>query len=232
MKKQPSPRQNKKVRDLEQERLEKLTHYEREVRSQGFRIIAGVDEAGRGPLAGPVVAAACIIPDGLYFRYINDSKQLPAVLREALFADIVSHSDVRYAVGMVDQQEIDRINIYQATIVAMQQAIATLSINPDYMLVDGLKLPHPTIPCMKLIQGDALSQSIAAASIIAKVTRDRLMSEYDNEWPQYGFKQHKGYCTPQHLAALKEHGPCPLHRLSFEPIKGLREKANVLEFNF
>lgn len=230
MKKQQLPRQNKKVKDLEQERLLKLTSYEREVRSQGFQMIAGVDEAGRGPLAGPVVAAACIIPDGLYFRYINDSKQLPVELREALYFDLVNHADVRYGVGIVCQKEIDRINIYQATIVAMQQAVAALT--PDYLLVDGLKLPHPTLPCMKLIQGDALSQSIAAASIIAKVTRDRLMTEYDNEWPQYGFKQHKGYSTPQHLAALKEHGPCPLHRFSFEPIKTYKQAESVLEFNF
>jgi ribonuclease HII len=234
MKKQPLPRQNKKkkVRDLEQERLFELTRYEQEVRSQGFQTIAGIDEAGRGPLAGPVVAAACIIPDGLYFRYINDSKQLPAELREVLFADIVSHADVRYGVGVVCQKEIDRVNIYQATIIAMQKAVAALSVIPDYLLVDGLKLPHETIPCMKIIQGDALSQSIAAASIIAKVTRDRLMVEYDDEWPQYGFKKHKGYSTPQHLEALKAHGPCPLHRNSFEPVKALKEAVTVLEFDF
>lgn len=234
MKKQPLPRPNKKkvVRDLEQERLLTLTHYEQEVRSQGFRTIAGVDEAGRGPLAGPVVAAACIIPDGLYFRYINDSKQLPAELREVLYSDIISHADVRYGVGIICQKEIDRVNIYQATILAMQQAVAALSTCPDYLLVDGLKLPHPTIPCMKLIQGDALSQSIAAASIIAKVTRDRLMAEYHEEWPQYGFKSHKGYGTPQHLTALREHGPCPLHRFSFEPVKAFNPVATALEFNF
>lgn len=219
MKKQLLPRPNKKVvKDLEHQRLLELTRYEQEARSQGFLTIAGIDEAGRGPLAGPVVAAACIIPDGLYFRYINDSKQLTPELREVLFSDIVSHSEVRYAVGIICQKEIDRVNIYQATILAMQQAVAGLSTSPDYLLVDGLKLPHAT-PSLKLIQGDSLSQSIAAASIIAKVTRDRLMREYDSQWPQYGFKQHKGYGTPQHLAALREHGPCPLHRFSFAPIK-------------
>lgn len=233
MKKQPLPRRNKKVKDLEQERLIELTRYEQDVRSQGFQTIAGVDEAGRGPLAGPVVAAACIIPDGLYFRYINDSKQLPVELREALFFDITSHPDVRYGLGVVCQNEIDRVNIYQATIIAMQQAVTALSISPDYLLVDGLKLPYPSIPCMKIIKGDALSQSIAAASIIAKVTRDRMMAEFDNEWPQYGFKRHKGYSTPQHLSALKEHGPCPLHRFSFEPVRVLAPAAaTALEFNF
>ena len=120
---------------------------------------------------------------------------------------------------------LDRVNIYQATILAMMQAVAGLKIVPDYLLVDGLKLPHPSIPSLKIIKGDTLSQSIAAASIIAKVTRDRIMIEYDAQWPQYGFKQHKGYSTPQHLAAIAEHGPCPLHRCSFEPIKGMVEAA-------
>lgn len=216
MKQQP-PRQSK---DPEQKRLHKLTSFEREARSQGFNIVAGIDEAGRGPLAGPVVAAACIIPDGLYFRNINDSKVLTAEMREELFAEITSHVEVVYAVGIICQREIERVNIFQATIQAMLQAIKGLSAVPDYLLVDGLKLPHPKIPCLKIIKGDALSQSIAAASVIAKVTRDRLMLEYDEQWPLYGFKSHKGYATPQHLAAIEEHGPCDLHRFSFEPIRG------------
>ncbi len=220
MKKQQPPQLNKKiVKDPEQKRLFQLTSFEREARSQGFNIIAGIDEAGRGPLAGPVVAAACIIPDGLYFRNINDSKVLTAEMREELFAEITSHTQVVFGGGIICQREIERVNIYQATILAMLQAVAGLSTLPDYLLVDGLKLPHPKIQSLKIIKGDALSQSIAAASVIAKVTRDRLMMQYDGQWPHYGFKSHKGYATPQHLSAIAEHGPCEIHRFSFEPIK-------------
>jgi ribonuclease HII len=226
MKKQQLPQQNNKaIKGRELKRLLKLTSYERDASSQGYKMIAGIDEAGRGPLAGPVVAAACIIPEGLYFRDVNDSKQLTPEMRDSLYAAITSHADVAFAVGIICQKEIDRVNIYQATIFAMMQAVSALKMIPDYLLVDGLKLPHPTIPSLKIIKGDALSQSIAAASVIAKVTRDRLMREYDGQWPQYGFKQHKGYSTPQHLAAIAEHGPCPLHRFSFEPIKGMEEAA-------
>lgn len=224
MKKQQLPRQNKKViEDKEHQRLLQLTRYEREARSQGFKAIAGIDEAGRGPLAGPVMAAACVIPEGLYFRHINDSKQLSAEMREQIFEELINHAEVSFAVGVICQSEIDRINIFQATICAMLQAVAGLSLIPDYLLVDGLQLPHPRIPSLKLIKGDAISQSIAAASVIAKVTRDRFMVENDARWPQYGFKKHKGYGTPQHLAALAEHGPCPLHRFSFAPVKGKAE---------
>lgn len=210
---------NQNKLDSEHKRLLQLIHYEQEARSQGYKFIAGIDEAGRGPLAGPVVAAACVIPDTVFFRSINDSKQLSADLRSSLFLEITSHPQVTFAVGIVSQTEIDRLNIYQATIVAMLQAVSKLSINPDYLLVDGLALPHPKIPCLKIIKGDTLSQSIAAASVIAKVTRDRLMLEYDEQWPHYGFKNHKGYGTPEHLAAIKKHGASPLHRLSFAPLK-------------
>jgi ribonuclease HII len=230
MKKPQLPQQNKKVvKDKEYKRLLRLTSYEQEARSQGFKTIAGIDEAGRGPLAGPVVAAACIIPEGVYFRYINDSKQLNSEERDSIFLELTSHSDVVFGVGIICQKEIDRVNIYQATILAMLQAVNQLAARPDYLLVDGLKLPHPSLPCLKIIQGDTLSQSIAAASIIAKVTRDRLMKEYDQEWPAYGFGQHKGYATPQHLAAIHEHGPCPLHRYSFDPIKSLKPAMTQLE---
>lgn len=233
MKKQQLPQRNKKgVKDPELQRLLQLTSYEQEARSQGFATIAGIDEAGRGPLAGPVVAAACIIPEGLYFRNINDSKQLTAAMRDSIFSELSSHPQVTFAVGIISQGDIDRVNIYQATILAMLQAVRGLASVPDYLLVDGLKLPHPTIPCLKIIQGDTLSQSIAAASIIAKVTRDRLMVEYDRQWPHYGFKNHKGYATPKHLAALEEHGPCPLHRFTFEPIKASRPQSEELTFAF
>ncbi|HEV8051075.1 MAG TPA: ribonuclease HII [Parachlamydiaceae bacterium] len=220
MKKQQPPQQNKKIgKDPEQKRLFRLTSFERGARSQGFNVVAGIDEAGRGPLAGPVVAAACIIPDGLYFRNINDSKLLTPEMRETLFSEITSNAQVVFAIGIICQREIERVNIYQATILAMLQAISGLSAIPDYLLVDGLKLPHPKIPCLKIIKGDALSQSIAAASVIAKVTRDRLMVDYGKQWPHYGFENHKGYSTPQHFAAIAEHGPCEIHRFSFEPIR-------------
>lgn len=193
--------------------------FEKKARSQGFNAIAGIDEAGRGPLAGPVVAAACLIPQRVYFRGIDDSKKLTAEQREDLFAEISAKKGVFFAVGIVSSIEIDRINIYQATIQAMLQAVSALGMTPDLLLVDGLNLPHPHIPTQKIIGGDALSQSIAAASIIAKVTRDRLMVELDQQWPQYGFKQHKGYSTPQHLEAIAVYGVSPIHRKSFAPCK-------------
>jgi ribonuclease HII len=201
----------------EQMRLQGLLQYENEARLKGFQTIAGIDEAGRGPLAGPVVAAACIIPQGILLPGVNDSKQLSPAARQKLFQQIKTIPDIIFSIGRVDPAEIDRINIYQATIVAMQHAVEGLSCRPDYLLVDGMKLPHD-IPVLKIIKGDALSQSIAAASIIAKVTRDAMMEEYDKQWPQYGFAKHKGYGTAAHLAALAEHGPCPIHRRSFAPI--------------
>ena len=237
MKKPPLPQQNKPnkrtpKKDLEIQRLLTLTRYEQKARSQGFQTVAGIDEAGRGPLAGPVVAAACIIPDGIYFRHINDSKQLTAETRDTLFTELTSHPEVLFSVGIIDEKQIDRVNIYQATILAMLQAVEALGLSPDYLLVDGLQLPHPSIPCLKIIKGDTLSQSIAAASIIAKVTRDRLMSDYDARWPEYGFKSHKGYATPQHLEALEKYGPCSLHRMTFAPIKGANQKNESQQLTF
>lgn len=222
MKQQLPLQSRKRGKDPELQRLFKLTSYEQEARSQGFNAIAGIDEAGRGPLAGPVVASACLIPEGIFFRDINDSKQIAPERREEIFTELTSHPQVVFAIGISSQTQIDRINIYQATILAMLQAVSALANIPDYLLVDGLQLPHPTIPCLKIIKGDTLSQSIAAASIIAKVTRDRLMLEYDAQWPQYGFRQHKGYATPQHLEAIERYGACPLHRKTFEPIKSLK----------
>lgn len=196
------------------ERLKQLNLYEEEARQGGFHCIAGVDEAGRGPLAGPVVAASCIIPQGILFPGIDDSKKLTRKQREELYQHLTSHPKVIYGLGTVSHEVIDQINILQATIKAMLQAIAELSITPDLLLVDGMKLPS-SIPSKKIVKGDSLSQSIAAASIIAKETRDRIMEEYDREWPEYGFKDHKGYGTEKHRAALKKHGPCKIHRLSF-----------------
>lgn len=209
------------VDQTELDRLEHLQVYERKFRTQGFQCIAGIDEAGRGPLAGPVVAAACVIPEGIVIPGVNDSKKLTPKTRAEIFESIVSDSRIQYGVGIVSVEEIDRINILQATIQAMLQAVVALDLKPDVLLVDGLKLPHPSVFVEKIIKGDAKSQSIAAASIIAKETRDGLMEEIDAKWPGYGFKRHKGYGTAFHLEALKRLGPCPLHRKTFAPVATL-----------
>lgn len=200
-------------------RLQKMMVYEEEAFREGYQLIAGLDEAGRGPLAGPVVAAACILPKGALIAHVNDSKKLIPKIRERLFARLTADASIIYAIGIIEADEIDRLNIYQATIRAMWKAIDGLSSYPDLLFVDGMGLPHPHLPCRKIIKGDHLSQSIAAASIIAKETRDRLMRDYHQLWPQYGFDQHKGYGTAKHLEALGCYGPCPIHRRSFDPIK-------------
>lgn len=201
---------------LQNLRLEKL---EREARSKGFLSIAGIDEAGRGPLAGPVVAAACILPPGTRLQGINDSKKLKAEEREALYARIKDDPTILSGVGIIDVLIIDQINILRATLQAMMGAIAALPKEPDFILVDGPHLPPTTIPGQAIIDGDTLSQSIMAAAIIAKCTRDLLMLQLHEQYPQYGFNAHKGYGTPQHLKALREHGPCPIHRQSFAPVR-------------
>lgn len=211
-----------KITAKEKKRLLQLTLLEMEARREGYRWIAGVDEAGRGPLAGPVVAAACVIPEGLFFPGVNDSKQLSPEQRTSLYEQIIHHPDVSHGIGIISHTEIDRVNIYQATILAMLAALTCLKQVPEMILVDGLRLPHPTLPCKKIIKGDTKSQSIAAASIIAKETRDRLMREYHLKWPEYGFEKHKGYGTLKHREAIHTHGPCPIHRLSFEPLKSLK----------
>lgn len=208
----------------EKKRLNGLMRYERKARKDGYQIIAGIDEAGRGPLAGPVVAAACIIPLRTVIPYVNDSKQLTPKKRAEIFDFIMNHSKIIWGVGIMSHEVIDEVNIYQATILAMKQAVANLHTKPEMLLVDGLKLPGDEIPCEKIIKGDAKSHSIAAASIIAKETRDRLMNEYHIQWPEYGFDGHKGYGTEQHMRALEKFGPCPIHRKSFEPVRLLLEK--------
>lgn len=215
----------------EENRLQQMTVYEKNAYQQGYRVIAGLDEAGRGPLAGPVVAAACIIPYGLLIPYVNDSKKLSAKMREQLFERLTKDPSIIYGIGIIAAEEIDHLNIYQATVQAMLQAINKLSTYPDYLLVDGMKLSHPNLFSQKIIKGDQLSQSIAAASIIAKETRDRLMRTYHDQWPMYGFYQHKGYGTAQHLKALDQHGPCSIHRRSFEPIKTRWPKEVVILLN-
>lgn len=202
-------------------RLKLLKFHEEQAISNGFKIVAGVDEAGRGPLAGPVVCAACIIPPKVFIPGINDSKLLSPQQRFTLYEQITTHPNIVYAVGIVDVEQIDRVNILQATIQGMIEAVNNLKKKPDYLLVDGLKLPHPSIPGEKIIKGDALSSLIAAASIIAKETRDRIMQKYDEVWPEYKFSKHKGYGTEAHFEAIHKYGPCPIHRKSFEPIKSL-----------
>ncbi len=207
-----------RIHPNELNRLKELNLYEDQARQDGFRVVAGIDEAGRGPLAGPVVAASCIIPKGKFFPGIDDSKKLTPQRRALLFQDLITQTDVIYGIGIISHEEIDQINILQATIKAMLQAIENLSVKPDKLLVDGMKLPSK-IPSQKIIKGDSLSQSIAAASIIAKETRDRIMEGYDQKWPEYGFKDHKGYGTLKHREAIMKYGPCPIHRMSFTLLK-------------
>jgi ribonuclease HII len=192
--------------------------YEKKLRAVGAARIAGIDEAGRGALAGPVVAAAAVLPEKFRHRRLNDSKQLAPELREEIYCELSNDPQISWAVGIVDSIEIDRINILRATHNAMRLAIAALSIPPDHVLIDGLPvIPFP-LPQTAVIEGDCLSLSIAAASVIAKVTRDRMMRDFCVRFPEYCFSQHKGYSTELHLLKLHEFGPCPIHRRSFEPV--------------
>jgi ribonuclease HII len=191
--------------------------FEQEARRCGYRRIAGVDEAGRGPLAGPVVAAAVILPVRCRLIGVDDSKQLSASERDRLFAAIMDRA-VYVGVGSSTAEEIDRINILEATRLAMRRALAELSPAPDYVLIDAVSLTGMGMPVRPIIKGDALSLSIAAASIVAKVTRDRLMAHFHEAYPQYNFLSHKGYGTEEHLARLAEYGPSPIHRLTFAPV--------------
>lgn len=192
--------------------------FEAVARAEGHRRIAGVDEAGRGPIAGPVVAAAVVLPPGAHPDGLDDSKKLAERRREALYEVLVAFPGVSWAVGVVGVAEIDRINILQATRRAMEEALAALDPAPDLALIDGLPFRDFAFPHRAVVGGDARSLSIAAASIIAKVTRDRLMRQLDGEYPGYGFARHKGYGTAGHLAALRRLGPCPAHRRSFAPV--------------
>lgn len=201
----------------ERQRLKELYYYEYEAQQEGAAYIAGVDEAGRGPLAGPVVVAAAILPVGLYIPKLNDSKKLSAKVRDELF-DIIKDQAIAYSIAVIDEKTIDRDNIYRATVGGMYQAIAGLEPQPQKVLIDAVPLDKLAMPSLSLIKGDAKSASIAAASVLAKVTRDRLMEEYDREYPEYGFARHKGYGTADHMAALKKYGPCPIHRRSFAPV--------------
>jgi ribonuclease HII len=192
--------------------------HEKKLRSLGIVHVAGIDEAGRGALAGPVVAAAAILPERFRHRKLNDSKQLSPELREKIYRYLTNHSEITWAVGVVGSLEIDRINILRASQEAMRIAANGLRTLPDHVLIDGLPVfPFP-LPQTAIVEGDCISLSIAAASVIAKVTRDRLMREFCAQFPEYCFSQHKGYGTELHLQKLHEHGPCPIHRRSFEPV--------------
>ena len=192
--------------------------YEKKLRAIGVAHIAGIDEAGRGALAGPVVAAAVVLPEKFRHRRLNDSKQLTPDLREQIYSELISDPQVRWTVGIVDSVEIDRINILRASHRAMRLAVEALIEPPDHVLIDGLPvIPFP-LPQTAIIEGDCISLSIAAASVIAKVTRDRMMRDFCAHFPQYCFGQHKGYGTELHLLKLYEFGPCPIHRRSFEPV--------------
>ena len=209
----------------EKKRICALYAYERMAWERGHGVVAGVDEAGRGPLAGPVSIAAVILPHDLYLPKLNDSKKLSAKVREELFAEIQEKA-VAVSSVLVDAKTIDRVNIYQATINGMYEAIFSLTQEPQEVLIDAVKLENLPMASQSIIRGDAKSASIAAASIVAKVTRDRLMDEYDKLYPAYGFARHKGYGTAEHIEALRKYGPCPIHRVSFEPVRSMVQDSH------
>ena len=189
--------------------------FEKAAVNSGFSCICGVDEAGRGPLAGPVCAAAVILPEGAVIEGLDDSKKLTEKKREKLY-DIIKETAVAYSVAYGTLEEIESVNILEATYLAMNRAIEGLSVKPDFALIDGNRVPRGIkIPCETVVKGDAKSMSVAAASVLAKVSRDRLMLEYDEKYPLYDFKKHKGYGTKEHTELIKQYGPCEIHRLSF-----------------
>ena len=205
----------------EDERLEGMLAYEKELYGQGIQLIAGVDEVGRGPLAGPVVAAAVILPKGCKISGLNDSKKIPKSKHKEIYEAVLEHA-IAVGIGVKDNQVIDQVNIYEATKLAMIEAIGQLNPQPQHLLIDAMKLDLP-ISQTSIIKGDANSLSIAAASIVAKVTRDQMMETYDQEYPGYDFAQNAGYGTAKHLAGLQKLGITPIHRRSFEPIKSICE---------
>ena len=216
----------KRKRDIQKRldedlRLEKMLAYEKELYTQGIQLIAGVDEVGRGPLAGPVVAAAVILPKGCKISGLNDSKKIPKSKHKEIYEAVLQNA-VAIGIGIKDNQVIDQVNIYEATKLAMMEAIGQLEPQPQHLLIDAMKLDLP-IPQTSIIKGDANSLSIAAASIVAKVTRDQMMEEFDKEYPGYDFAKNAGYGTANHLAGLDQLGVTPIHRRSFEPVKSMCE---------
>lgn len=217
---------SKRKRELQKQveedlRLEKMLAYEKELYAQGIQLIAGVDEVGRGPLAGPVVAAAVILPENCKILGLNDSKKIPKSKHQAIYQAVLDQA-LSVGIGVKDNQVIDQVNIYEATKLAMLEAIQELDQQPQHLLIDAMKLDVP-ISQTSIIKGDANSLSIAAASIVAKVTRDQMMAEYDQEYPGYDFGQNAGYGTTKHLEGLEKHGVTPIHRRSFEPIKSMTD---------
>lgn len=208
--------------EVEDERLESMLRYEKKIYAQGFQVIAGIDEVGRGPLAGPVVAAAVILPKGCKIKHLNDSKKIPKSKHNTIYHEVMEQA-VAVGIGIKDAKIIDQVNIYEATKLAMLEALGKLNPAPQHLLIDAMKLDTP-IPQQSIIKGDANSLSIAAASIVAKVTRDRLMVDYDQTYPGYGFAKNAGYGTAEHLTGLERLGITPIHRKSFEPIKSLIQK--------
>ena len=214
----------KRQKELEKEaaedaRLEAMLSYEKALYENGVELIAGIDEVGRGPLAGPVVAAAVILPKGCKIRYLNDSKKIPKSKHEAIYNEIIEHA-VAVGVGVKDAAVIDQVNIYEATKLAMLEALGQLVQESEHLLIDAMKL-DTSIPQTSIIKGDANSLSIAAASIVAKVTRDKMMADYDKEFSGYGFAKNAGYGTSEHLEGLNKLGITPIHRKTFEPIKSM-----------
>jgi ribonuclease HII len=203
-----------KMSAREKKRLDELSRYEKDAYQKGFRHVAGIDEAGRGPLAGPVVAACVMLPEGCLIEGLNDSKKLSASKRESLY-DIIMDRAISVGIGVVDEKRIDSMNILNATKLAMKKSVDQVEPKPDLLLIDAVRLPDIDILQVPIIKGDSLSVSIAAASIIAKVTRDRLIEEADTLYPAYGFKKHKGYGTSEHINAIRKYGICPIHRISF-----------------
>ena len=217
---------SKRKRELQKQvdedlRLEKMLAYEKELYTQGIQLIAGVDEVGRGPLAGPVVAAAVILPENCKIPGLNDSKKIPKSKHKEIYEAVLQNA-IAIGIGVKDNQVIDQVNIYEATKLAMLEAIGQLEPQPQHLLIDAMKLDLP-IPQTSIIKGDANSLSIAAASIVAKVTRDQMMEEFDREYPGYDFAQNAGYGTTKHLAGLDQLGVTPIHRRSFEPVKSMCE---------
>ena len=217
---------SKRKRELQKQvdedlRLEKMLAYEKELYTQGIQLIAGVDEVGRGPLAGPVVAAAVILPKACKIPGLNDSKKIPKSKHKEIYEAVLQNA-VAIGIGIKDNQVIDQVNIYEATKLAMMEAIGQLDPQPQHLLIDAMKLDLP-ISQTSIIKGDANSLSIAAASIVAKVTRDQMMEEFDREYPGYDFAQNAGYGTSNHLAGLDQLGVTPIHRRSFEPVKSMCE---------
>ena len=205
------------------ERVKNLYYYEDRAREKGYKLIAGSDEAGRGSLVGPVVVAAVILPENLYLERLDDSKKLSAKVREVLYEKIIS-SAISFSCVEVSIEEVDTLNVYQATLEGMKRAVEALDVQPDFVLTDAMKIELKKIRTHSIVHGDRISASIAAASIIAKVTRDRLADEWALQYPEYGFERNRGYGTKEHLEAIERHGPCPIHRRSFNPVKSLLKK--------